>query len=395
MPMPAVVAGPSQAMARRIVLPHMRATTPVSASVPAPQIVPRGTNELLEYEYISVCPSASNTSSKRDKRPPRLGIGTDARVSLLRGRSYSASTEGSVSSAHAQSIVVSPTSSRMSRGSDAFSLSDIPSPTDNTGLRIYGDAPSAIGKSSLMRVLAQQEPWAAIDKQEDAHIRKAPSIATARAHPGVAPRNAEKRKSDLVRVGQEHAPSMDGFVPLRSPAVSAVSAQTGSRYSGLVQSPALAQSPAALVQALALGQAPPAMSEAVPSPTSSFRTIASTNGTSQPQAKQSGKQGRLLGLRNKSGLGSPLIRRALSMKKKNSREDDVQAPAQPVSIPEDGEHVISISSVQPANSSGQPLLGPTVQRSHSTLASNRHLLNVGDFTGQYDLSAEAQAALEE
>ncbi|KAJ2409967.1 hypothetical protein J3F80_000904 [Coemansia sp. RSA 2526] len=395
MPMPAVVAGPSQAMARRIVLPHMRATTPVSASVPAPQIVPRGTNELLEYEYISVCPSASNTSSKRDKRPPRLGIGTDARVSLLRGRSYSASTEGSVSSAHAQSIVVSPTSSRMSRGSDAFSLSDIPSPTDNTGLRIYGDAPSAIGKSSLMRVLAQQEPWAAIDKQEDAHIRKAPSIATARAHPGVAPRNAEKRKSDLVRVGQEHAPSMDGFVPLRSPAVSAVSAQAGSRYSGLVQSPALAQSPAALVQALALGQAPPAMSEAVPSPTSSFRTIASTNGTSQPQAKQSGKQGRLLGLRNKSGLGSPLIRRALSMKKKNSREDDVQAPAQPVSIPEDGEHVISISSVQPANSSGQPLLGPTVQRSHSTLASNRHLLNVGDFTGQYDLSAEAQAALEE
>ncbi|KAJ2123082.1 hypothetical protein IW147_002902 [Coemansia sp. RSA 720] len=396
MPMPAVVAGPSQAMARRIVLPHMRATTPVSASVPAPKIVPRGTSELLEYEYISVNRSDTNSSSKRDKRPPRLGIAADARVSLLRGRSYSASTEGSVTSAHAQSIVVSPTSSHMSRGSDAFSLSDIPSPTDNAGgLRIYGDAPSAIGKSSLMTVLAQQEPWAAIDKQPDVHIRKAPSIATARAHPGVAPRNAEKRKSDLVRVGQEHAPGMDGFVPLRSPAVSSGSAQAGSRYSGLVQSPALAQSPAALVQALALAQTPPAMSaksDAAPSPTSSFRTIASTNGTNQ--AKQGGKQ-RLLGLRNKSGLGSPLIRRALSMKKKNSREDDVQAPAQPVSIPEDGEHAISISNVQPAESSGQALLGPTVKRSHSALAPNKHLLNVGDFTGHYDLSAEAQAALEE
>ncbi|KAJ2291862.1 hypothetical protein IWW55_005901, partial [Coemansia sp. RSA 2706] len=285
--MPAVMAGASRAMARRIVLPHMRATTPVSASVPAPQIVPRGTgsNDMSDDEYVSIDSAARQESGHQQRqrtRPARLGIGRDPRLSSLRGRSHSVSTEGSVGSG--RPAVVSPTSSRMtsrsrmtsqSRGSEAFSLSDIPSPADasDSGLRIYDAQPAAIGKASLMTVLAQNDGGAA--GATIGHIRKAAGIAAA----APASRNAEKRKSDLTRMGQEHVLGIDGFVPLRSPVVSS---PAGSFLAGssLAETLPAGSLPAGSVPAgsLPAGSSPAAMAQshlalARPSPTAAAASL--------------------------------------------------------------------------------------------------------------------------
>ncbi|KAJ2452355.1 hypothetical protein EV183_002985 [Coemansia sp. RSA 2336] len=372
-PMPAVVAGTARAMARRIVLPHMRATTPVSTSVPAPQIVPRGANGSRQLSdqhdedgYVSVgaASMATPTSMQRDNRPPRLGIKKDARVSTLRGRSQSMATEASLGGGGqcGQSIVLSPTSSGMreqSRGSEAFSISDIPSPIRETatasvqgaGLRIYNETQSAIGKTSLMSMLVQEnlqgsQAATASGKRlqkgacETAeHIRKAPGIASPAQNAAVRTDKADKRKSELWA---------GDFVPLRSPENSSTLFQ-----SMTPTATAPAKSPALAAQALL---APAAEQGA------SANSPAAANGQQQP--KSSGKQGRLLGLRSKGGLGSPLIRRALSMKKKGGAQRTNEAT-------------------------------PPLPQSPAPAKAGELLLTVGDISGQLDLSAETQAALDE
>ncbi|KAJ1740812.1 hypothetical protein LPJ78_001948 [Coemansia sp. RSA 989] len=372
--MPAVVAGTARAMARRIVLPHMRATTPVSASVPAPQIVPRGANGSRQHSdqpdedgYVSVEAASMGmpASMRRDNRPPRLGIKQDTRVSTLRGRSQSVATEASLGGGgqYGQSIVLSPTSTGMreqSRGSEAFSISDIPSPIRETstaavqsaGLRIYNETQSAIGKTSLMSMLAQEDPQgsqaaktsgkrlqkSACETAE--HIRKAPGVASPAQNAAVRTGKADKRKSELWA---------GDFVPLPSPANSSAPFQSMAP----AKATAPAKSPALAAQALLA----PAAGQGVPT-----NSPAATNGQQQP--KSSGKQGRLLGLRSKGGLGSPLIRRALSMKKKGAQRTNEATPPLP-------------QSPAPAQAGGGLLL------------------TVGDISGQLDLSAETQAALDE
>ncbi|KAJ2700857.1 hypothetical protein H4R19_005446, partial [Coemansia spiralis] len=138
--------------ARGFVVPHMRATTPVSTSVPAPQIVMRGGghgyaggdntagdvtgDEDIEEDYVSIVSSrresiATRTTARQARRPSRLAVGRDGpRISFLRVRPQSASSLNSVGSANARSIVVSPTVSTqyagLSPSSLAFSFGDVP-----------------------------------------------------------------------------------------------------------------------------------------------------------------------------------------------------------------------------------------------------------------------------
>ncbi|KAJ2083972.1 hypothetical protein H4R24_000415 [Coemansia sp. RSA 988] len=422
----------SRSTARRIVLPHMRATTPVSASVPAPMIVPRGTRidtargeeseeDYAEDDYVTVergpGTQASTVGRKaiRGRRPPRLGISRDPRIGVLRARSHSASSLSSMGSTATRSIILSPTSSTQaafrSPSTAAFSISELPSPTANSpetprdaaGLRIYAEAQSTIGSTSLMSMLVEQETTARrfADQQQQLqqragpaaaaianlapshpsignrrHIRKAPGI---KAGPAAAGGHAGKRKSEFRLVGQpdDHTMDVDGFVPLCSPAIGGMS------------------------------RAAPA---AAPSPTSSFRTVASGNDSSvasdglPPRQPQAGaKAARLLGLRAKGALGSPLIRRALSLKKKNSKEPQYageqivsQPPLPPPTLPVMAGHVRSDS---------QSKESPLVKRSKSELVlgdmagaletQRAPLLRVQYAASQFDLTGEAQAALEE
>ncbi|KAJ2809407.1 hypothetical protein H4R20_000132 [Coemansia guatemalensis] len=425
----------ARSAARRIVLPHMRATTPVSASVPAPKIVPRGgradtargeasEDEGADDDYVTVergpdtQTSAVGRSTIRGRRPPRLGISRDPRIGLLRARSHSASSLSSMGSTATRSIILSPTSSTQaafrSPSSAAFSISDLPSPVtnrpeaprDSAGPRIYAEAQSTIGSTSLMSMLVEQETAArrlaeqhqqpqlragsaagAIAKQApnnssagtSSHIRKPPGI---KAGPAAAGTHAGERKSDFGLMGQpdDHAMEVDGFVPLRSPAVGGVP------------------------------MAPPPAAE--PSPTSSFRTVASGNGSSVAsgtsggplprQAQTGAKAARLLGLRAKGALGSPLIRRALSLKKKGSKESQ-QSGEQ--SIPPPLPPHTPLVMAGHVRSESQSNESPLVKRSKSELAlgevpgaaeaQREPLLRVQYAASQFDLTGETQAALEE
>ncbi|KAJ2156898.1 hypothetical protein GGF46_004874 [Coemansia sp. RSA 552] len=349
-PPPPAVSAPRLAMARRIVLPHMRATTPVSTSVPAPQIAALGSGykaEEASEDYVAIEPAAGRHGPSTEARDPR--------ITSLRARSHSASTTSSVYSVP-RSIVVSPASSQMlSPSTGGFSLSDIPSPGTDDGLMstANGEPHSVIGKVPLMAVLAQQEgsarqrvmerPPNVVGAQSAAapstngnHVRKAPGISAGiKVQPPPKFSDPETRGSDLS------LQSMDGFVPLRSPAV----------------------------------MVPPSLS-------SKASTL------------------------SEASLGSPLIRRALSIKKKTTRERREQ---QTVVL----NNIGSVPSPQVAP--GPPLsqLGnsaavkenrsPVVKRSRSELAlgnseplsSGGGLLSIDSLSGQFDLSAEAQAALEE
>ncbi|KAJ2789256.1 hypothetical protein H4R21_006788, partial [Coemansia helicoidea] len=138
---------------RGFVLPHMRATTPVSTSVPAPQIVVRSghgyaggdsgagdvtADEDIEDDYVSIVSSrresVATKAMRQSRRPSRLAVGKGgSRIGSLRVRPQSAASLNSVGSANARSIVVSPTASThhasLSPSALAFSFGDAPSPT--------------------------------------------------------------------------------------------------------------------------------------------------------------------------------------------------------------------------------------------------------------------------
>ncbi|KAJ1847184.1 hypothetical protein LPJ73_004320, partial [Coemansia sp. RSA 2703] len=182
-------------------------------------------------------------------------------------RSFAESAGGS--SASAVSIA--------SRQSAEFSVSDLPSPLSSVepgaatdGLRLYAAAPSVIGDAPMIRALpassgADTGPGSTrqsvASSTGDSHIRKAPGIPDAALVANSVDEPKEKRKSDAATVDAGRGD--DGFVHVSH---------------GSSSEP---QSPA---------------------------TVASS-------PVDSPKTGRLLNLRQKSNLGSPLIRRALSMKK--------------------------------------------------------------------------------
>ncbi|KAJ2604447.1 hypothetical protein EV177_006407 [Coemansia sp. RSA 1804] len=366
------------AVAKRIVLPHMRATTPVSASVPAPQIAPRLSNNHMHDRSTNassgngaawLTSDSSHAANGEDahagsekRKPLRLGVGqtNSARVNNLRARSQTVSSVCSAATTATHSIVLSPTSSNMlseSQYSSIFSetgdhvvpsnenKSVVPvSPNDDAkrGLRIYADANrSAIGKSSLMSMLAQQQqvPTGDYASSNVSGGRVASSIANTLANAGAAtvPLSGGKKLSSTMSssdsehirkapgvfnvlprkesladkhmagtTGARPSTDLDVFIPLRTP--NTLSPVPTSTSAGIMSPPH--EHTAASAKALSS-----ASNGSSPDPANTQHNSA-PNGAAPKQQQQ----GLMRGLRSRNGLGSPLIRRALSMRKKGSKE---------------------------------------------------------------------------
>ncbi|KAJ2848620.1 hypothetical protein GGI22_005696, partial [Coemansia erecta] len=325
------------AVAKRIVLPHMRATTPVSASVPAPQITPRlSNNQRVDWPADERAPDGATgfggdpsppppPSGSYRSKPRRLGFSqtNGARINNLRARSQTVSSIGSIATTATHSILLSPTSSNMmsesqyssfySEYSDhiAFSndnsvVSEPPKNDTKRGLRIYAETNQpAIGKASLMSVLAQQQQQGSdgneggvvpsiaktmanagagvvpLSSTDGGHIRKAPGVAKSST--------TDKRVSDSARM--RPVSEVELFIPLRSPITQPATIGASATH----------RRPVVPVAPLAASRMP--------------QQNTAPNGAAPKQ-----QQGIMRGLRSRNGLGTPLIRRALSMRKRGPKE---------------------------------------------------------------------------
>ncbi|KAJ2784352.1 hypothetical protein H4R18_001156 [Coemansia javaensis] len=439
---PPPAAAKKQSVTRGIVVPHMRATTPVSASVPAPQIVPRGANntgallddEALDAEYVGVgvaaTPAAaapgdgSRHSSFRTIDTGRSRIvaaGRGPRVSVLRGRPQSASSLSSVGSAATRSIVMSPAAS-LSPTSAVFSIGEHPAsprqqqqqPPQQQQQPYHAQPPAARKGPSLLAALQPQQP-----QQQQQPQRQQPTTD-------------DRRKPDST---QDEEQDCDGFVPLRAPPPGAE----------LLYRPQRPQPQPLLSGAASFRVLTPSHNNNSSSSSSngnngsgngngsSFRVLSSANnnrgGSSSsfrvisspftgdaaaagalPSAIATGsgssakhmqpqQGGRLLGgLRNKSGLGSPLIRKALSIKK-GSRELEPAGAEQPAprndSLPKPAVAAAAAAAADHVKRSRSELDLGGGAGSSSAGGGGGLLLSVpGIMPGQFDLSAETNAALE-
>ncbi|KAJ2673570.1 hypothetical protein GGI25_004671 [Coemansia spiralis] len=327
-------------MAHRIVLPHMRATTPVSASVPAPQITPRISNQAMQpADWSPTSIDGQQTPVSTDKRRMGVNQANAARVNNLRVRSQTVSSVSSIGSNATRSVVMSPASSSMQMSQlsptsvDFSDTSELASSRDMSkeepsdgkhGLRIYAEIRPAVPRnSSLMSILAQQQQPSDYGRVEalilksaanaasttqsnqtsstsssgSGHIRKAPGIVDiSRKDDEKGQGSVVKRKSNSTGMREM---AIEGFIPLRS----------------LEQQQQQQQQPATISAGMTR-----ATSRLPVVPISAAESQHSAD-VSQLQGQQSGgKQARVLGLRSKNGIGSPLIRRALSMRKRGPKE---------------------------------------------------------------------------
>ncbi|KAJ1724612.1 hypothetical protein LPJ53_001148 [Coemansia erecta] len=233
-----------------------------------------------------------------------------------RGRAGSVLSMSSATSIDSRSFAESSggsSASVVSRQSATFSVGDLPSPlsassssvepgTATGGLRLYAAAPSVIGDAPMIRALPPSSAAASggsgsarqsvASSVGDSHIRRAPGIPDATVVASSAGEQTEKRKpgaAAAATVAADNGQGDDGFVHVTR------------------------NSPV----------------EASPKPQSAATTTSSSSPVDVPANPPSTppKGGRLLGLRQKSNMGNPLIRRALSMKKGRPANDAGAVPA--------------------------------------------------------------------
>ncbi|KAJ2025775.1 Serine/threonine protein kinase, partial [Coemansia sp. S3946] len=311
--------------------------TPVSATPPVVPVVSRPSVEINIVHELH----------REPMRDPRADL-SDLAVAGFKGpqsrvRSRSVSSVSSLGSTTPRSMAVSPDNSVIfgSSGIASTSSTDLPvAPPGLPGQQV--SMRSAIGKTSLLSALAQEElakeqrlslqrPRAmagarmpSASSSETSHIRRAGAIAelgpsssqvpgssasstisTSVNHYSVPRGNADKRKSEYT--ADSDADSGNGYVPLRSNGVQQTAVQ--------------------------------------------------------PQAND-----RVQGLRSGGVLGSPLIRRALSMKKKTSdttsdapSSASSQAPSKASSLLKRSRSALLVANQLPATGTNLLELSPDVQ----------------------------------
>ncbi|KAJ2888397.1 hypothetical protein FB639_000668 [Coemansia asiatica] len=256
------------------------------------------------------------------------------------------------------------------RQSVSFSVSDIPSPLSNTDpnvssandLRLYSDTPSVIGNVPMTKIndASSIEPAAVhiIDEEPlAASASNRHSMDSCSSSDITACRSANARKSHIIN----KEPVVVNVSALRSAQALAIANVARARDDGFVHIEKNSTNGSS-----SAGMASPATSQkTVDSPTSTAaaHALANANGAASDSSSANKSPGKLLGLRQKNGAlsNSPLIRRALSIKKKPQPVVDQAPPA--AAMPQ----LTSQNNLSLFKSSPPPVQEAAIKRSKSAL----------------------------